>query len=768
MALVQTSGKKQSDAISGTVNYTFPGNVTAGNTVIIALSHFSSTASEISGITVSGTAAVKDISKTDGTGNFAQVWRASNCAGGSATIAVTFVGSGNFINFSAEEWDNISSSPLDQTGTGGATSSAAPSVTSAGATTQADEVVYAVFTDYVGTSWTSSTPPSGYTETYEETNGTAHEAGSAAYRVIASTGSQTATFATGSSMSWISAMATYKLTGGGGGATPTISSTSSSTPAYTSSLTITGTNFEAAQGIGTVTIGGVLQTVTAWSDTSITITVGRGTNKYGVSVNVVVTNNSALSSSGYALTSLQPQSGWSYVDIATPNTTTSNRITSVPDLASGDQVSYTTLGGQVVLANDGTFSVAPEVRSFDFEVWSSPDGWGGSATQYVRVDLVDIRLRRIRQRSAAARWMWAGYTNEKLTQRGWFSRDIVLPVAASGGAAALQASVASAVTVTAALSTQVRLVASSSGQVTVAAALTTQIPLAAASAAVITASAALTTQIRLAATPAGQATVTAALTTGIPLAALAQSVVTVTAALASNAAALQSTVQGQTTLTAALSTGIPLAAAAQGVTTVTAALAGTAAPLQASAQAQSTVAADLTTQIRLQATVANVATLGAQLSTGIQLATAASSSCTVTAALTTAIRLQATVQAVITASATLAGTAAALQASVQSQATVSAALTVAKPLACVVIAQAQVSATLTTRIALQAIAQAQTTATAALTTQQSYEAAVLCSVTLSAAFQVHPGARASAPGVQLARSGGQSLRRPAVVALRRK
>ena len=359
---------------------------------------------------------------------------------------------------------------------------------------------------------------------------------------------------------------------------------------------------------------------------------------------------------------------------------------------------------------------------------------------------------------------------------------------AGGGAAALQANVASVVTVTSDLSTQIRLAATASGQVTVTAALTTQIPLAAAPAAVTTVAAALTTQVRLAATPAAQVTVTAALTTGIPLAASAQSVVTVTAALASNAAALQSAVQGQATVTAALSTGIPLAAAplsvctvaaalttgiplaasAQGVTTVTAALAGTAAPLQASAQSQTTVAADLSTQIRLQAAVASVATVGAQLSTGIQLAAAASSSCTVTAALTTAIRLQASVQAVVTASATLAGTAAALQASVQSQSTVSAALTVAKPLACVVIAQAQVSAALTTRIALQAIAQAQTTATAALTTQQSYEAAVLCSVTVTAAFQVHPGARASSPGVQLARSGGQSLRRPTVVALKRK
>lgn len=753
--------------------------VTAGNTLALIVGQTSNAVgaaarpapTDSSGQTWSTAVAPVSVGASGSEVSQAAIYYLLNANAGTHNLTYNLAGAGQFCGYTLVEFPACSA--IDVTASNSGTTSVTTGDTgTTGATAQANEaVLVCLTTNTIGAGLANAAftdPPGGYTSLFAQQATNAHTGAQHSYLETSATGTQSATWTwtSGAQTSWMAVIATFRLTAAG--ATPTVTSTSTASPSHLGSLTITGTNFEAAQGTGGVTIGGVAQTVTAWSDTSITVTVDRGVSKYGAAVNIVVTNNSALSSSPYALTSILPQSGWSYVDIGTPNTTASLRITCYPDLASGDQVAYASLGGSVSVISDGTFSVTSDVRSFDFEVWSSPDGWGGSATQYVRVDLVDIRLRRIRQRSAAARWMWAGYTNEKLTQRGWFSRDIVLPVAASGGAAALQASVASAVTVTAALSTQVRLVASASGQVTVAAALTTQIPLAAASAAVITASAALTTQIRLAATPAGQATVTAALTTGVPLAALAQSVVTVTAALASNAAALQSTVQGQTTLTAALSTGIPLAAAAQGVTTVTAALAGTAAPLQASAQAQSTVAADLTTQIRLQATVANVATLGAQLSTGIQLATAASSSCTVTAALTTAIRLQATVQAVITASATLAGTAAALQASVQSQATVSAALTVAKPLACVVIAQAQVSATLTTRIALQAIAQAQTTATAALTTQQSYEAAVLCSVTLSAAFQVHPGARASAPGVQLARSGGQSLRRPAVVALRRK
>lgn len=46
-------------------------------------------------------------------------------------------------------------------------------------------------------------------------------------------------------------------------------------------VVIAGTGFGASQGSSTVTIGGVAQTVTAWSDTSITITTARGSQSMG-------------------------------------------------------------------------------------------------------------------------------------------------------------------------------------------------------------------------------------------------------------------------------------------------------------------------------------------------------------------------------------------------------------------------------------------------------------------------------------------------------
>lgn len=220
MGVVQSSGKRQTDAVAAsTVTYNAASNFTAGNTVIITLVHFH-TGSRISGITVSGTAATRDVEKSNaGNNNHAEIWRATNIAGGNTQVQVTFPGGNNYISLGFEEWDNIATtSPLDQTGTGGPTSgSSAPSATTAGATSQADEVAYAVFCDYVGTNWTSSTPPAGYTEAWEEPNGAAHEAGSGAYKVLSATGTETATFTTGANMAWVCALATYKLAGSASG-----------------------------------------------------------------------------------------------------------------------------------------------------------------------------------------------------------------------------------------------------------------------------------------------------------------------------------------------------------------------------------------------------------------------------------------------------------------------------------------------------------------------------------------------------------------------
>lgn len=169
---------------------------------------------------------------------------------------------------------------------------------------------------------------------------------------------------------------------------PAITGVSSATPRYNSSLTITGTAFNSTQSTGTVTIGAVAQTVTAWSDTSITVTVARGTNKYGTALNILVRNGvTTLTSAVFSLTNILPQTGWAFVNIGTPNATTSLRLTSTADLASGDQIAYqavTGTGGVVTVASDGSWSSPSDVTSFPFEVWTNTtDGWGTTATQTI-------------------------------------------------------------------------------------------------------------------------------------------------------------------------------------------------------------------------------------------------------------------------------------------------------------------------------------------------------------------------------------------------
>jgi hypothetical protein len=78
-----------------------------------------------------------------------------------------------------------------------------------------------------------------------------------------------------------------------------------------------------------------------------------------------------------------PPTGWSLVNVATPNATAAYRITASPDIASGDQIAYDSNGGLVTVFDDATFSVDPSISSFDVMVWSTGEGWGAQAAQDV-------------------------------------------------------------------------------------------------------------------------------------------------------------------------------------------------------------------------------------------------------------------------------------------------------------------------------------------------------------------------------------------------
>lgn len=175
-------------------------------------------------------------------------------------------------------------------------------------------------------------------------------------------------------------------------AAPEIASTSSASPQKGAALTVTGTTFGASQGTQQLRIGGQVQPILSWSDTSIVVgAVDRGLNKYGVPVNVEIWDGT-LQSNSYALTSLQPQPGWAYIDLGTPNATSAYRFTAVADLASGDQIALRNWGGAVIGYTDATWSAAPWVGEFEVEAWTSGDGWGEVGLQIIDLGTPNPRL----------------------------------------------------------------------------------------------------------------------------------------------------------------------------------------------------------------------------------------------------------------------------------------------------------------------------------------------------------------------------------------
>lgn len=143
--------------------------------------------------------------------------------------------------------------------------------------------------------------------------------------------------------------------------------------------TITGTNFGASQGAGTLVIGGQSQTVTAWSATSITYTANRGVNLDNVAVTAQVTPNTGPASNNYPLTGFAAPSGYYVVTLTSVNATAAYRITAVADLAIGNQLEWD--NALVTINADGSFTADPSVTSFNVRAGVTIDGWSGLVAQ---------------------------------------------------------------------------------------------------------------------------------------------------------------------------------------------------------------------------------------------------------------------------------------------------------------------------------------------------------------------------------------------------
>ncbi len=152
--------------------------------------------------------------------------------------------------------------------------------------------------------------------------------------------------------------------------------------------TVTGSGFKAVQGAGYLTIGGQVQTITAWSDTSITYTADRGVNLNNVGVNLIVTDSDALSSGAWALTGFRPAAGWTYVTLTSIWPVVDERIHSLTDLAIGNQIEW----DDVTIAIDASGQPlwppgTANSYTFNSRVGVTSDGWGSSAVQTLNAPL---------------------------------------------------------------------------------------------------------------------------------------------------------------------------------------------------------------------------------------------------------------------------------------------------------------------------------------------------------------------------------------------
>lgn len=159
------------------------------------------------------------------------------------------------------------------------------------------------------------------------------------------------------------------------------------------SALVDGLRFKAAQGGGSVEIGGVTQTIISWADEAIEIgPIARGTLKYGTH-DLTVTNDDGRSAS--LPITLNPASGWFYVNLGTSNSDVDALLPTDPALDastnySGWQVSYgnfTPSGpGYAIVYADATFAYGNGLASFEAEI-NDGSGWGATGEQEFNVNL---------------------------------------------------------------------------------------------------------------------------------------------------------------------------------------------------------------------------------------------------------------------------------------------------------------------------------------------------------------------------------------------
>ena len=221
ITVIQTASNDDQTSTATSLTLTFASNVTAGNCIVVVAANDASTG-VISGITLGGSADnwTKDAGIVGGNGGFydIEIWSDPGCAGGSKTVVITWLGSGDLAAV-AYEVSGLAASPLDKTQTNGPATTGTSFTSNATTTTsQASEL-------YVGGVWmqtngTISGPSSPWTNT-KLTLSTAGEIFQAGFEIASVTGTPSyAGTISGDTQNngWVAAIVTFKA--GSGTSTP--------------------------------------------------------------------------------------------------------------------------------------------------------------------------------------------------------------------------------------------------------------------------------------------------------------------------------------------------------------------------------------------------------------------------------------------------------------------------------------------------------------------------------------------------------------------
>lgn len=174
---------------------------------------------------------------------------------------------------------------------------------------------------------------------------------------------------------------------------PVIEGVSDTTPAVGSALVIdttdtsaSGNTVELTDGTDTITL-----TKTAESNTEITATVSNGSVfKYGVPLDLIVTDAASNASAPFELAELVPPAGHAAINIISLHPDPELRFTASPEFVPGCQVEHDQ-AGVFTLNGDGTWSVAPGASypiSVNWRIYSPAAGgdaqnWGAWETSTI-------------------------------------------------------------------------------------------------------------------------------------------------------------------------------------------------------------------------------------------------------------------------------------------------------------------------------------------------------------------------------------------------